>query len=74
MSDSKCPRCNKDNKCGLAAGKSKCWCFYKERLECDKDEDSACYCEQCYDKLLKLQELSKITFPITKIVGSGVSD
>jgi len=51
MKMSKCPRCGQNNKCGLEAGKSICWCFHKKRLE--REDDDICYCEKCYDQLTK---------------------
>lgn len=48
-----CPLCDQENLCGLAAGKSKCWCFYA-KLDPDVAElvkrrelDAVCLCQAC---------------------------
>jgi|GEM_PF-677818 hypothetical protein len=49
----RCPLCGQDNKCGMVAGASKCWCFNISlasaalaRLPPDA-EGVACVCEAC---------------------------
>ena len=48
-----CPLCSGDNACGMAAGKSDCWCFHAEIspevLERVPPEarNAACVCQGC---------------------------
>jgi hypothetical protein len=49
----RCPLCGKDNKCGMVAGASKCWCF-NTSVDCavlaqlpPEAKGVACVCEAC---------------------------
>jgi hypothetical protein len=53
---STCPRCQKPNRCDLAAGKDSCWCFHTNlsavpQATKDQYEGGACLCESCQKEL-----------------------
>jgi len=53
LKQNRCPVCSGPNECGLAAGKSECWCFEAtiapEVLEQVPEEakGKVCVCEKC---------------------------
>jgi hypothetical protein len=57
MDPQQCPLCGKSNACGIAAGKSSCWCFTTEIPQDVKDRvpeearDLACVCQACAERV-----------------------
>lgn len=53
MSESNCPLCGGPNDCGIAQGKSICWCFNTAIPEDllaripDEQRNQSCICEAC---------------------------
>lgn len=62
MSDidkTKCPGCEKDNRCGMEAGKAPCWCstlprhLFMRAFTATKDR---CFCRACVEQLGRERE------------------
>jgi len=68
MSDAtRCPLCGESNECGMAAGKSTCWCFTTsippeilERIP-EAERGSACVCAKCAASQTAKQTLDPAT-------------
>ncbi|MGY8656845.1 MAG: cysteine-rich CWC family protein [Verrucomicrobiia bacterium] len=46
-----CPRCGAAFECGVAAGKSSCWCFEKPRMADLPREFDSCLCPACLEEV-----------------------
>ena len=49
----RCPRCGRDNRCGIA-GNGPCWCAVEfERALAVPKQGEACYCRNCLTELIE---------------------
>ncbi|MFD4493141.1 cysteine-rich CWC family protein [Lysinibacillus fusiformis] len=51
MSEKRCPRCGKENHCGVVKGEKECWCMtqnFPEKL-LNMTMTNTCICQACLD-------------------------
>ena len=51
MSEKRCPRCGKENHCGIAKEEKECWCMTRKFPEqlLNTTKANTCICQACLD-------------------------